>query len=485
MNEPFEWRQLDRNALLQVFAKTESTGQISGTPISDVSRVQRLPKDAVLAAFKKESGSQSFSLMGLYVDEAGTRDLFAWISTYLTNVCPLTQICRVQPLSDSVLFEKQEYRPSKLRRSSAWSGVIVGECLAQLGQEPVLRTAPLSAALATFSFPIARYQALWGKLVDVTEVVRRLQLAAGTANGRDRRLAVQRLEIVWRVLRALELDSSGVKLSPMERAIVQACEDIATSASPGGRLANTLSSVLPSTSDFGRLNELTAEERLTVFDRVLDSFLSAPPDPVYRDLRAFAVSVAAWAVGLGDPKHIQLLWPAAEETPILLVWFGLLAGLQSTAANTGEFGSFARLVERELSYSFATGDPPRADIGILEYTVYQEAEFGNLMKDLRRAQVRTLTIELMPGVTFTKAFGSEMTRATLGQGIDDGVQIGKDLLKELDEAFAELWAVRNRLWHGDKAGPQPQSDLFPTKAKDEGTIKKRRGRLGTRESQER
>ncbi len=319
---------------------------------------------------------------------------------------------------------------------------------------------PLSAALATFSLPVARFQALWGRKGEVSEILRRLQLASA-GNGVERRLPMQRLEIVWRVLRALESESSVIsKLSPVERAIVQACSAVATSTSPGAELASALGLNVPVSTAFARINELTAEERLTIFDK------------------AFAVSLAAWAVGLGDAKHIRLLWPAAKEIPIVLVWFGLLIGLHPTGSGLGDFGSLVRLVERELTYSFSDDDPPRADIGILEYLVYQEREFGNLLKNLRRAQARALSIELMPGVVFAKAFGAEQARAPSTQPPDGGVYVGKDVLLNLDRAFAELWNVRNVLVHSAEEQPKTQSDLFPSGSASERATKKRKKRGG-------
>lgn len=483
MTERFlEWRRLDREHLVDWLSHGSFDQSKVPQRIEDVSHIRGLPREGLIGAFVRESPDSKARIASLYIDGSAARDFFAWVSTYLPALCPLTQVVRVQPVEDLGLFKDASNHSGSLNYSGAWAGAIAGECLAQLGEQPSPGSATLSAAAATFTLPIARFQALWSHSAEYSALLERLHLAIGKPDGRDRRLAIQQLRSAWSVLRALERDSYKTVLQGSERAIVEVCHAIAGSSTPGTEVAQLLAPSVSAIAELKQLNDMTAEQRLAVFDRIMDSYLTPSSKDESGDLRTFAVSVAAWAVGLGEAKHINLLWPAAETSPMLLVWFCLLVGLHPQASRSEEFSGFFRLIERELQYSFAPSDPPRADIGLLEYVAYQIPQFGGLLDKQRRAQARSISVEIYPGVVFSRSFGAESTRSRQPTR-KEGREISLERMADLEQVLAMLWKIRNDIVHGghsvtDTRGESRRpSDLFPNDSR--GGVptkpKKRRG----------
>src|SRR5690606_23996416 len=118
------------------------------------------------------------------------------------------------------------------------------------------------------------------------------------------------------------------------------------------------------------------------------------------------------------------------------------------------FARLARLVSRELSYSFDVLEPPRADVDWKEARACGSGDVQKWLASIPRSQGRSAAIELRPGVNLTVSLNQSRSepRQSMYASLNQPRSID---LEEFDVALAKLWELRQQLaGDGDSHPPK-------------------------------
>lgn len=409
----------------------------------------------------------------LIIADGNERELLAWIDTYCANAAPISQWCRVYTES-TIRHIDDPIIPSKLGKlSAAWAGAIIGECVVQMGGRGSVGELSLTAVMASHTFPIARANALWSKKISLDTLVPKLEKAASLLNSTPRRLSPTHLAPVWKVLGTLnDASSQDLSFDPTEALIRNACEEIHSSGAMSTETLGYFAEVIPKAETLIKLDELTAEQRVEVFDELTDGFRGNVDsrDALVR-LTEFLMGFLANRVGSGGTGHLKLLYPWVNIFPLSPVWFGVNSALWKAEVWGSQYGGLGRLVQRELKYSLDIREQPRADISFDELTAAVDPEHGGFVFDFRGAAVRTFSVEIAPGVLAGYAAPSQKaTEAPQADPELTGPNI-KQISSAVETAIMTLTNLRSLLLKpADSTGPRE------TSVGDAGSSKPAKGR---------
>lgn len=404
---------------------------------------RHLGKEELTLVYESGYNSAGQRPISVVVADDSIDDLFVWLDTYAPQFTPISQTCRVFRVSDDE-FLTDSQRPSKERvLARAYAGLVVGELIAQSGGDPfkTLDNAGLALAQSTLSFAYGRNHLLWG-----TQRQRGFSLSSAFymlerhALLPARRLGVDKLNLVWQMLDGeptMSARAPGI-MKCIHRAIGQLHKEQSLRPDVLIDLARYYEPARVLIS----LEQMTAEERVLAFDRLLASDAAEyGSDPI---AQAFCAAYAAVEIGGGTTRHMNLLVGLAEHNPLVWPLFGLLSSIGGTEKWHALFARLGRLVERELSYSFDITDPPRADLSWQELESYFLTSPKRLAL-LPRAQQRTLSVELVPGVSLHLPLSSAAGEKKNDAPIQTSLLGPKVDLVQLDEALASLWSFRQSM----------------------------------------
>lgn len=381
-------------------------------------------------------------------------DFFAWLETYAPQFSPITQNQRIisPKLVDLYIRGRTSRRDERLIR--ALSGVVVGEVIAQTSSVAMksLETATLSHALATFSLCFARAQLLHGHGADCRAEVRDgLGLISRIGLISERLVSVGDVVFFWNL--AFRSIAGDRRHSEWSDVLGQAVEEISESGLTSSTVVKLARYYEPA-RELMALQTYSAEDRVKSFDRLIGN-IGIATETQALSVEDFCLAYAAVEIGGGSTRHAGLLQEHGERRPLVWLWFGLLASLGNGDKWHPAFARLGNLVQKELRYSFDPWDSPRADIALDELLSLRSSSGKTWsMSSLPRAQVRSLSVELAPGVPFQLSLSAAERKEAPLPHID---------LSRLDQAMTELWAFRQSLVQADTA--RSNSPLSSTSSK--------------------
>lgn len=339
----------------------------------------------------------------IVIDGETPREFYAWINTYMPEAAPISQWCRVVPLRELHDFFVDRPPHNGLgTTSAAWVGAVIGECVAQAGKEDARSALNFSACTATYTYAAARAVAVWGGRFGWSDLAERIERCHALLSVPDRRVSYTSLKFVWEVLKlADDRLRSGQLLSEPAILLAACCRDLHVKR---GLTVASLSALEKVSSDFrslGAVDELSAEKRLMlveVFGRALER--GDYHTEAERRIAEFVIGFLAANVG-GGWRNIDLAGQWSRIAPLAPVWFGVVHSLLEREIYGGGFGGLSRLVLRELEMPLHLQERPRADISIEELPAAVSSEATGERIAFRTVQSRTLSVELVPGVTTT------------------------------------------------------------------------------------
>jgi hypothetical protein len=378
----------------------------------------------------------------IVVREDSLSDFLVWIETYAPQFFPISQWCRVLSDRQMRFFETASRYTLDESTIKAFSGMVVGELMGQASGDPLrfLETANLSLVQSTFAFAFARTKILWPDDGESAErVSRSLEMISQAGLMPERRLTIDSLQPILEI--AGSSSRKYVKVSGAWKSLLLAVEELRANDQLSDRAILDLARYFEPAMELVGLSSLSAESRVHIFDALLSKGNSHSSEES-QIVELFCLAYAAVEIGGGTTRHMNLLVPIGEQRPAVWVWFGMIASLGEKEKWHSIFARLARLVARELGYSFDLSEQPRTDISLQELMVYGRQRKGSWAASIPRAQARTLSVELTPGVPLHVpiALSGQDRRELASQA----VTVDSEDFTQLEVALQALWNLRQK-----------------------------------------
>lgn len=344
-----------------------------------------------------------FSPLAIVIADELLVETLSWLKAFAPQTAPLSQFCRLHNLSEWKSFRVDWSghfltNPQARLQPLRWASVIAGELLSETEAVGKLSSIPLTHVLSCFSMTVAKASLLHdsdGLRKTCVERLRSLQEMRGAVR---RSVAVQELTLMWELVRATRALADGDPLELIERATAIAIRTVPLRGVEG-RLAPLLSAESGLFSD-------SIEERVKSFQRVLNQLSDMFSDGSEPSAN-FLVATAAFLVGRGT-SHVFLLQRCKERWPAALAWFGTIAALTGPELWDAEWARMTRGIEKLLRTGLDDWTISSADLSWLEYLWLNQIYEGKEgLTDFPRMQVRTLSVELVPGASCQFRLGAE------------------------------------------------------------------------------
>jgi hypothetical protein len=285
---------------------------------------------------------------------------------------------------------------------AAWAGLVIAEAL--LLAERSIAKLRIASCLATQTYAIARSRALWPR-TPIAEVINRFDIAQRLLRTGDRRDI--RLRAVFEPIWGSLTDAASSDLAPNRgelRPVVESLRRLrearlARHENEVLAFVGPLREVTPEAEAFGKLSDLTPEQRVQEFD-ILMKCLDDPSldrNPPRRIGLAFLAGYLA-TVAAGGVPSLALAEAAAVRWPDITAWAYVIGGVGERVIWTSSFDGLGRLVARELMRPLRLDESPTSDLALDEAQVLVDPQLSDPLVHLRLKQSRVVTVALLPGV---------------------------------------------------------------------------------------
>ena len=351
--------------------------------------------------------------VALIAQDENLRRLFGRYAQLRTDLSPITSWCHVltPSLGDGIydgVTRSADYRGTE----AAWTGLIVAEAIL-LGERP-LSSIRVSSCFASQTFAVARSKGLWGNLSRDTVLKRfdeanRLCRGESTSHRNQARMLTVRasLQPMWASLASIVDGASSVSKDAAIRPLVDALKALALAraqktGSESRAFVEPLVCLVPESTMFASLEDASPEERLQLFDRLIDTLKRSDEASTILQRQAVALLAGYLAtVVAGGSPSLALVERHADRWPELMAWAYLVGGIGEKIVWTSSFDGLGRLVARELGRPFRLDEPPTCDFGYDEAAVLADPKLSDSLVHLRIKQARILSVSILPGVNIS------------------------------------------------------------------------------------
>lgn len=342
----------------------------------------------------------------LVVSKEDQRRLFGRYATLRSDLSPLTTWCHFLTPQRFEYLDSLDWDPKFEGLEAAWAGLSIAE--ARLLTKRPTNNIHISACLATNSFAVARATALWSHHAPALDVAEKCDAARQLVRPLDRedrwadRLKSVLLPI-WNSLKGLSAQNGGYAPSEINpivsslRALLSA--RLNNNPTEARLFAAPLLSEVPELKPFDSLPGLTPEERLRLFDLLVEQLGCVSS---YKGgFRHLALPLAAGylaTVAAGGESSLNMAEKLAPRWPEVTAWAYTIGGLGEKVIWTASFDGLGRLVARELTRPLHLAEPPNYDIALEEALILVDRKLSDPLVHLRIKQARILTVSILPGV---------------------------------------------------------------------------------------
>jgi hypothetical protein len=387
---------------------------------------------------ESEGASSRFPRV-VVVNEGKAQDFLAWVVTYFPNHRPFTAYCRVveRPVAESslALFRK----PSLGRLEDGCAGIILGETASYLDTRQEIRTLSSRAAESTYSFCMARAMAL-GIASSCFGMVTEGWLEARQLTRQPRlNTDILSMQPVWSAMFQLSNGGRGERIATLTDELMEILFELFERGEIHSYSLDRLTRNL-SFSSFYREMDGPREQRVQLLNRALVELTSG--ELGNDDVNGFLAGLLTAYVGPGTLDYIGLLRPHVQRLPSALVWYGLIAGLQSSSSVQSFGMGLGRRIVRDVLRNEEFLDLPTCDIAMAELSVFSRAT----ALDFRTASRSHLEIEIAPctNVTLRLNSGTEAQSEMFPLSVEVNSEIRK-IESEVDFVVGRLESLQFRL----------------------------------------
>lgn len=417
----------------------------SGYEFSAVSSLTAPNKSDEFLLVWQDDPREVLTLPALIVTVSEQRDFFAWASTYLNTLRPLTAYIRVSSYHAAEQALKLQTPPTLHRLESACAGLILGETATYLDGRRDLMQVPARTCAGTYSFVMARALGLGVLVAEKSEISSAWFEARELTRQSNLPLSRSVLQAPWFVLLGLEngtwkSDPSETQLS---RPVLDACLDLYLKGEVDNRQWQSLEPEAPGVGDLGDMMRGPREDRVVALEEIASKLRrrAAATPPVSL---SFVLGYCASQIAPGTMDHLQLLAPYVHDFPGVLMWYGLCAGLHRRSTVGSYAGGLGRRTIREVLREEALLDRPTCDVGLAELQILNSKERGRYT--FRTNSSAQIEVELAPCIsaTFRWPPRTEVSEPPLSPSkvTADAVE---PILSDLERTTEELLEISARL----------------------------------------
>jgi len=353
--------------------------------------------------------------MVLVVNEDDVRRLCGRYAQLHGDLSPLTSWCHlltprfIEPLDALVRV------PDLGGLQAAWAGLTIAEAV--LIAERPLAGIKISACWATYSFAVARTNALWNHLA-IGDITRRFDHANRLlrtdsriqgAEGRATKIRTS-LQPIWETLIGLH-QRHGLHRSVELEPIISALKGLilaraAKDQKEAVQLVRPLLHYVPEADSFEWFDEIAPEGRLRLFDKLVEALdrTEGTREALRRNGLALLAGYLATVAAGGSPS-LALAESHTSRWPEITAWAYLMGGLGEKVVWTSSFDGLGRLVARELQRPLHLDEPPTYDFAFEEAEVLIDSKLADPLVHLKIKQARLFTVQLFPGVNVAVPMG--------------------------------------------------------------------------------
>ena len=387
--------------------------EAGNTKVWDNSALQQVSPGLTGVLRMRWRGSENARPIVLVVRQEDQKRLCGRYMALRSDLSPLTAWCHILTPQRFMNIDSLYRAPEFGGLEAAWAGLAIAE--AHLITEKPTNDIRISSCLATQSFAVARATALWKDTspLDVAErcdAARQLVRPIAHDDSRTSRLG-HALAPIWHSLKSLMVETVGCNKSEIEPVVssLRALLNARLNNDPSEALlfAAPLLSKIPELKPFNDLPSLIPEERLRLFDQLVDQLGIVGRSKAER-LRGLGLPLAAGylaTVAAGGKSSLNMAEKLSVEWPEITAWAYTIGGFGEKVTWTASFDGLGRLVARELTRPVHLDEPPNYDIALEEALILVDRKLDDPLVHLRIKQARILTISILPGVNYLVSVG--------------------------------------------------------------------------------
>lgn len=366
---------------------------------------QRIKSGSMGVLWKKQQSAKGVQPLLLVVHEKELRRLYGRLAQLRSDLSPLTAWCHVITPDRFKCLDETVRSPDLSELEAAWTGLIIAEARL-LSARPVANIR-VSACLATQTFAVARTFALWNDVsldgilerFDTTNCLFRGKVPESDQVGYTK-LRTKLLPI-WTSLAALSgPDRITSELRPVVESLRVLKEVRQTQDdNEAGQFVAPLLELVPEVQSLEKLKEMSPEQRLQQFDRLVESLDAAVRNKeAARQVILTLVAGYLVTVAAGGSPSLSLADNVNGRWPEIMAWAYTIGGIGEPVVWASGFEGLGRFVARELMRPFRLDESPTCDFAHDEGMILLDKELSDPLVHLKIKQARILTVALLPGV---------------------------------------------------------------------------------------
>lgn len=376
--------------------------ELNPTPTSISSIVsRRISGDQICLVWRGELTAKTEPPL-IVVPERNLKEFFAFSSTYVSTISPITAFFRVVSLEQlaSVSHSQAEFDLGKtVVTTETLAGVLIAETYLQMGDwTRSLDSVTIQACLATISASVAMGVAKGFGPGEVEDVVRSWDRARRLITDEPLRVSPDVVGEFWfdvltAFLEPLSRRKKSARFAPIIADLLQS-QSIDNSFEP--RAWRELVAEIPDVKDALIKMQGSREERVRGFDKYSAILLAS--DHVDIKLREFVAGALLTMVSEGSFDYMPLCEVFEKSLPKAVLWFGLLSSISRQGHVLVAGNSLGRRVSKLIATGSDIFSSPQDDISLAELEVVASAERrGDL--PVRTVHQSLISVEIYPGVS--------------------------------------------------------------------------------------
>lgn len=436
----------------------------------------RLGPDEVGVLWKREGSNRPVKPLILVVRPESQQRLYGRFSQLRRDLSPLSTWCHILSPSQFEVLDGLVNMPNLGELEAAWVGLTIAEA-AILTARPV-HDLKLAVCLATQSYAFARSKALWPKLstAEILDKYDNAQRLVKTSESSSKILR-DALQPLWTSLILASSEQASYSVAGEHRMVVDAIRELRNArlhkvSDEAYKLRHAFED-LPEAEILTNLSQMTAERRVSEFDRVvraLEEFADKKGQSSRKSALAFLAAYIA-TVGAGGTPSLTLVEKTAQKWPELLAWAYIIGGIGEQVIWTSSFDGLGRLVARELMRPLRFDEPPTSDFALDEALILVDKQLSEPLVHMKIKQIRVISVSILPGVNVSLQLSQHSaieTRTTTYQTQSRQPVLDRDFLQNLADT---LWPyLSSKMQSSNVARPDPKIvEYGSTKYKKERT----------------
>lgn len=325
-------------------------------------------------------------------------DFLPWATTYIPQFTPFSAFCRLVNNDELIQYFKTfKEKRRTLEVSNICVGLILGEFATNYNSSEIL---PPILMKTTFSYLFSQilirnnYNDFFSDIISYST-----RISTAFPNLR-RNLSQDDLLFVWSIVaKLLKKDDIYSKqfYSKSEEEnyyiISETLEEIKTFGGIPHFLINYFNDEFPMLQEIRlEYDTLSRENKMEIFERSIKNLLD---NRVFgKNLNSFVAAYIASKIFPGSLMYINLLAPYTKELPTVILWYGLLSGLNEKSHVNDYQNGLGSWVLRELTQKNTLLTRPHCDISLNEFELLRLLNNIGVLRNLRTEDKNFIKLEV-------------------------------------------------------------------------------------------